>query len=247
MLTIKLDRLGLKPGMYVLDLGCGEGRHVHGLAMLEGLFVVGFDIDLPSLQQARSGLDYLRGIADGPKSDSAFLAGSAYTLPFASNSFDAIVCSEVLEHLELYPKAIDEIKRVLKPTGKLAISVPHAWPERVCWRLAPPPNGYPFEPGGHIRIFDDTALKLEFENSGFCSTGRHHAHGIHSPLWWLKCAFWDRRDSHPLVRAYHSFLVWDIMKKPILTRTLDKLLSPVMGKSVVMYFDAPSAAPTDHR
>ncbi|MEO1786169.1 MAG: SAM-dependent methyltransferase, partial [Pseudomonadota bacterium] len=60
---------------------------------------------------------------------------------------------------------------------------------------------------------------------------------LHAPYWWLKCAFWSRRDDHPLVNAYHRFLVWDLMKKPWLTKGLDAVLSPVMGKSLVLYFN----------
>ena len=108
----------------------------------------------------------------------------------------------------------------------------------MCWRLAPPPGGYPFEPGGHIRIFDDTALKYELVNAGFTFQRKHHAHGLHSPYWWLKCALWDQRDTHWLIKLYHNFLVWDLMKKPILTRFLDAITSPIMGKSVALYFEA---------
>ncbi|MBW1907843.1 MAG: SAM-dependent methyltransferase, partial [Deltaproteobacteria bacterium] len=47
---------------------------------------------------------------------------------------------------------------------------------------------------------------------------------------------WQRRDDHPLIEAYHSFLVWDLLKRPALTRALEALLNPIMGKSLVLYF-----------
>lgn len=238
MLTVKFKYLNLKPGDRVLDLGCGEGRHVHGFHMVDGVDCVGLDIHLPSLQKAYEGLDYLNALGTDASGLSAFIKGSAYELPFPDDSFDVLVCSEVLEHLEDYPKVLSEIRRVLKPTGRLAVTVPHAWPERICWNLAPPPNGYPFEPGGHIRIFDDTHLKYEIVNHGFSFRKKHHAHGLHAPLWWLKCLFWERRDDHPLIKTYHAFLVWDILKKPALTRFLEWLTAPLIGKSVALYFEA---------
>ena len=42
-------------------------------------------------------------------------------------------------------------------------------------------------------------------------------------------------DDHPLVRAYHRLLVWDITKAPRTTRWAEKVLNPVMGKSLVVY------------
>ena len=70
--------------------------------------------------------------------------------------------------------------------------------------------------------------------------GSHHAHALHSPYWWLRCAVGVDRDKHPLVRAYHRLLVWDIVQAPLLTRALDRILNPLLGKSLVVYLDRPS-------
>lgn len=235
MLTARLKLLDLKPGNRVLDLGCGEGRHVHGLHMLGGLDVIGVDLDEPSLEKAQQGLDTLPKLPGG---STQFQTGNATALDFEDDYFDVVICSEVLEHLPDYDAALQEMRRVLKPGGRLCVTVPHAWPERICWALAPPPDGYPYQPGGHIRIFDEVDLKYSVVRRGFKLFRRHHAHGLHAPYWWLKCFFWDRQDDHPMVKGYHRFLVWDLMKKPVLTRVLDAILSPFMGKSLVLYFTA---------
>ena len=254
MLTVRLDRLGLKPGDWVLDLGCGEGRHVHGVQMLGGVNVVGLDLDVASLTAARRGADALAGadlvadaaaaggVPDRPADGAlGLLVGDAYRLPFASGSLDAVICSEVLEHLIDYEAALAEIARVLKPGGRFAATVPRAWPERICWALAPGRGGYADQPGGHVRIFDARDLGRRIQRLGFTPGGRHFAHALHAPYWWLKCALWARRDDHPLVRLYHRLLVWDLMQRPRLTRGLEGLFNPLMGKSVVLYFQAMGA------
>ncbi len=48
-----------------------------------------------------------------------------------------------------------------------------------------------------------------------------------------------QRDQHPLVRAYHQLLVWDMMKAPAATRLAEKALDPLIGKSVALYFTKP--------
>jgi SAM-dependent methyltransferase len=234
VLTVRLERLGLRPGDWVLDLGCGEGRHVHGVHMLEGVNVVGLDIDRRSLVKGRDGLAMIRQWSGGGAT--GFVEGDAYRLPFADGAFDAVICSEVLEHLHLYDDVLVEIRRVLKAGGLFAPTVPTAWPEALCWRLAPGPGGYADQPGGHVRIFQEPALRREIAGQGFRYLGRHRAHGLHAPYWWLKCALWDRRDDHPLVQLYHRFLVWDLMRKPLLTRVLEAIVGPLMGKSLALYF-----------
>ncbi|HEY2051023.1 MAG TPA: methyltransferase domain-containing protein [Caulobacteraceae bacterium] len=233
MLTVRLDRLELAPGRKVLDLGCGEGRHVHALHLAPGVQAIGLDTDGPSLAKAAEGLQML-GAGDG---STLLVRGDAYRLPFDDGAFDVVVCCEVLEHLPDVDAALEEIGRILRPGGRLAVSVPRAWPERICWKLAPGPGGYADQPGGHVRIFEGKALRATIAARGFAWRGGHHAHALHSPFWWLKTAFWSRREDHPAVRAYHRFLVWDLMRRPWITRALERLLDPVMGKSLVLYFD----------
>jgi SAM-dependent methyltransferase len=237
MLTVRLDRLGLSPGGRVLDLGCGEGRQVHAFHLEDGVETIGLDADMPSLVKASAGLASLPP-APGP---TLLMRGDAYRLPFADGAFDVVVCCEVLEHLPDVGAALAEIDRVLKAGGRLAVSVPRAWPERICWTLAPGAGGYADQPGGHVRIFDGAELRAAIAARGLRFRGRHHAHALHSPFWWLKTALWARRDDHPLVRLYHRLLVWDLMRRPWITRAVERLLDPVMGKSLVLYFDKAGA------
>ena len=108
-----------------------------------------------------------------------------------------------------------------------------AWlPERICWALS---GEYHEVPGGHVRIFTRAELTAKLAAVGLTPTGGHHAHGLHSAYWWLKCAVGVHDDAHPAVRAYHRLLVWDIMRKPALTRLSEAALNPVIGKSLVIY------------
>ena len=71
----------------------------------------------------------------------------------------------------------------------------------------------------------------------------HHAHALHSPYWWLKCAVGPTNDDHPLVKAYLQVLVWDIAQvQPMgrITRLTERVLNPVLGKSLVVYAKKPA-------
>ena len=79
-------------------------------------------------------------------------------------------------------------------------------------------------------------MRDKITSGGMELTHAHHAHALHSPFWWLKCAVGVSNAEHPVVAAYHKLLVWDLMRRPRVTRTAESLLNPLVGKSVVMYF-----------
>jgi SAM-dependent methyltransferase len=155
------------------------------------------------------------------------------SLPFPDASFDVVMASEVLEHIPDDDLAMAEIARVVRPGGRVAVTVPRWWPERVCWALS---RDYHDVAGGHVRIYRGDELEQRLSEAGLQPRGSHHAHALHSPYWWLNCAF--GKESVPS-RLYHQVLVWDIMKRPWLTRVTEQALNPVLGKSLVVYADKP--------
>jgi SAM-dependent methyltransferase len=165
--------------------------------------------------------------------------GDALCLPFADGAFDRVVASEVLEHIPDDTTALAELARVLRPGGTMAVTVPRCGPEVVNWLLS---NDYHDTPGGHIRIYRRSELARRLRGAGLVFTGGHHAHGLHSPYWWLRCLVGPRNDANRAVAAFHRFLVWDIEKAPLLTRLLERVLAPLIGKSLVVYVKKPALA-----
>lgn len=234
MITLDLDALALKDHDRVLDLGCGRGRHLHGLHLhARDLQIIGLDLDADDLRAAMDGFAELPPAPDGSARSASFSVGDANRLPFTDASFDAVICSEVLEHLPDVDAALAEIDRVLKPGGRFALSVPRWWPEAICWKLS---DAYPATPGGHVRIFRDHELRSRIEARGYRFFRRHWAHALHSPYWWLRCAKWSRQEESRMVAAYKRLLEWDLMSRPRLTRWTEAALNPLMGKSVALYF-----------
>ena len=232
MLTFNFKRFELNNNGLMLDVGCGEGRHIFGIMQdYPNMKCVGLDMDEESLIKAEEGYEYFKTISN---TETDFLKGSAYELPFEDNTFDLIVCSEVLEHLHEYNDAIKEIHRVLKSGGKFYASVPASWPEKICWRLS---RDYQNQPGGHLRIFNQGNLVSEIENLGFKFLSSEKFHSIHSPYWWLRCFFWQSQETNFLVKIYKKILEYHILKKPFFLDLIDKIFNPIMGKSFAMYFE----------
>jgi hypothetical protein len=86
-----------------------------------------------------------------------------------------------------------------------------------------------------VRIYRARAVRRRLGQAGLTPTGAHHAHGLHAPYWWLRCALGVDNEHRWPVRLYHRLLVWDIVRRPAPTRLLDRALTPVIGKSLVMY------------
>jgi SAM-dependent methyltransferase len=232
VLTIDLGRFPIRSGEVVLDIGCGNGRH--GFASLRrGATVVSVDLDPDSLQEVRTMSAAMAHERQTPAhSANHCVRGNATRLPFANGSFDVVIASEVMEHIPADEMALEEFRRVLKPGGRLAVSVPRTWPERVCWLLS---SDYHNEAGGHVRIYGDQELLHKLREAGFAVWGRHHAHALHSPYWWLKCLVGVRKQDASLPRLYHRLLVWQIRSVPTFLDAVEHALDPFMGKSLVVY------------
>jgi len=235
---MRFEHLGLKPGMRVLDVGCGGGRHIRETRMIPGVTAVALDLgkaevaDTAKMLRELDALPVQYGGTVPGAGRWISLRGSVYELPFKDETFDCVIISEVLEHLGEDERALKEISRVLKQGGVLAASVPSTWPETVCWALS---KDYRTWPGGHIRIYRRGELRSKLVRHGYRVFASHSAHALHAPYWWLKCWVGLNREDDSRVKLYHRFLVWDMMRRPTLTRVLETILQPFLGKSVVCY------------
>lgn len=235
MQTVDFKHFKLEKGDVVLDLGCGEGRHVISAYLEEDVTSIGVDLCLDDLKTTAEKFEPFEDKGNQEKVF-ALSCASALQLPFADNTFDKVICSEVLEHIPDYEAALKEVHRVLKPGGLFCASVPRFWPEWICWYYS---DEYHENEGGHLRIFLETQLRRKIESEGFTFYHKHWAHALHSLYWWLQCRNWKRKEDDKMVKAYHKLLVWDMMEQPVVTRITEKMLNPIMGKSIVMYFAKP--------
>ena len=140
---IPLFRAAIGTGKRVLDLGCRSGALTRHL--LEGNDVVGVDVDSAALEKAAAlGIEPVEANVDEP-------------LPFADASFDAVVAGELLEHLQFPDALVAEIRRVLRPGGVLAGSVPNAFrlQSRLRFLRGKPPEDDPT----HLHLFAPAAVR----------------------------------------------------------------------------------------
>lgn len=242
MITVDFARLEPLPGWRVLDVGCGSGRHTAAARRLPGARVVGLDPSVRELAAASERLALHERLEPGFDGRAFLLAGDALHLPFRAASFDLVLCCEVLEHVEDDRRAARELHRVLRAGGLLAVSVPRYFPERLCWVLS---RAYARSPGGHVRIYRKEGLLALFRGAGFSPLGAHHAHGFHSPYWWLKCLCGLERTEAAPVRLYRRLLTWQITARPRLLDRLERRLDPLLGKSLVVYFRKVSPSPAE--
>ena len=148
-----------------------------------------------------------------PEGSLGVLRGDATALPFEDGSFDVVITSEVLEHIQDDRSALSEMVRVLRPGGRFAATVPAQLPETINWWLSDEYHA-PKSPGGHVRIYSATELRAKLRSAGLDVTGEHRAHALHSPYWWLKCAVGVKNDNHPLVTRYRKLLEREITHHP---------------------------------
>ncbi len=150
MITIDFNRLDIRPFDRILDIGCGEGRHTIRAAQERDTICTGADFSFDNLIQTRDKLIFHDEINDLSCRDWHLSAMDITALPFPDNSFDIVICSEVLEHIPDDATAMSELVRIVRPGKILAVSVPRSWPEKICWRLS---EDYFNADMGHVRIY----------------------------------------------------------------------------------------------
>jgi SAM-dependent methyltransferase len=229
VLTVDFDRFPVG----LLDVGAGTGRHAFA-AYRRGADVVALDTDASALKDVRDMFAAMAAAGEAPSTAHALAVhGDGTSMPFPDGAFDRVIAAEVLEHLPADHAVLAEISRVLAPGGRLAVTVPRWWPERICWALS---SAYHEVEGGHVRIYRRRVLRGRVAEAGLVPGRSHHAHALHVPWWWLICVLGEQ---HRACQAYHRFLCWDLTARPVATRLADRLLNPVLGKSVVLYAHKP--------
>jgi ubiquinone/menaquinone biosynthesis C-methylase UbiE len=129
-----------------LDLGCGDGLLT--VALLDAKVVVGADVSAVALGRARNRL---------PESVDLVELTPGEALPFADNEFELVLCAETLEHVQDVQRLVSEVRRVLRPGGRLAVTTPaHRF-------LMRPPD--PLSP--HLRFFTRRSLRALLHEMGF--------------------------------------------------------------------------------
>ena len=119
--AVVTEMLGAAPLGSALDAACGTGRHTRALVEL-GHAVSGIDLTPEMIDRARLNVP-----------QASFVVGDLRELPFAQESFDTIVCGLALAHLPSHHPGIAELGRVLRPGGRLIISVLHPFQTLLGW------------------------------------------------------------------------------------------------------------------
>ena len=129
ILIDRLIRPHVSAGARLLEIGCGSGNLLLQ-ATVRGSYPVALDLALPSLAFVRLRLQQAGSGPDAP-GGFACVQGLGDALPFAGDSFDCVLLSEVVEHLEAPHRTVREAVRVLRPGGRLLVTTPNyrsLWP-----------------------------------------------------------------------------------------------------------------------
>ena len=234
-----IETLKPKDGEHILDLGCGDGFYLYLLSNLElNTILYGVDSDKHALNSAMKNL----------KIDEIRLtqADLMKKLPFNNDFFDAIVMSEVMEHLPDEINGMKEVRRVLKKNGRIVLSVPNInypffW-DPINWilqRILRTHIKSGFWAGiwnQHLRLYSDENLKSVLKKSGFtmirikklthyCLPFNHHLINLGARLLTNKSmpSFFKRKtrkfDQSKSRRKFNPF--WIIFKFDILNDNWD--------------------------
>ncbi|MFC1541690.1 class I SAM-dependent methyltransferase [Candidatus Latescibacterota bacterium] len=151
----------------VLDIGCGNGE-LSEILVRRGMNVVSTDLGFDSIRRASEKIN--GRLERRPPRDASirFVQGDIYRLPYDDSSFDAVVASEILEHLDNPQGAVSEVFRVLRPGGYFIVSTPYK--ELLRYTLCIHCNEKT-PVNAHLHSFDEKVLGDMLAGAGFTVSG----------------------------------------------------------------------------
>ena len=219
----------------VLDAGCGTGRHLRDALGRDGIRVVGVDLNGNDLRQTHESLSRLpteTGRGSGQNARWLVARADVTCLPFRDASFDVVVCSEVLEHIADNRLAAAELSRVLKPGMHMVVSVPRFLPNGSAGPCPGPITRSREGTSGFTGSASSvTCWRIRAQHAGGSGTGMRCTRRIGGFAAWSAIKTKNFRSSD----STGDFWSRDILSGPPLTRFLEKLLNPLMAKSIVYY------------
>ncbi len=156
-------------GARILDCACGRGFYLNMYRYASTARLVGLELDAAIIRRAQANVGHLPGVT--------LTRGNIYALPFPDDYFDGVILSEILEHIDDDVAGLREVRRVLKPGGVVAITVPNAnypllW-DPINWTLERT-VGRPIRRGplagiwaNHVRLYTPEQLRASVLAAGF--------------------------------------------------------------------------------
>jgi 2-polyprenyl-3-methyl-5-hydroxy-6-metoxy-1,4-benzoquinol methylase len=197
---------GLRPGARVLDVGCGRGVHLAALAD-RGFEVHGFEVS----GRASRGIDPRAKLAIAPD-----LAQVGYPGRF----FDQVILWHVLEHLRDPVGTLREVRRVLRPGGRLIVAVPNFGSLQARWAG---PAWFHLDPPRHLYHFTVPVLRRLVETADFRIRSEHHFSLRQNPFGWVQSAL-NRSERWPRNALYVLLQESSLHQADRLTRSTRRAL-----------------------
>jgi 2-polyprenyl-3-methyl-5-hydroxy-6-metoxy-1,4-benzoquinol methylase len=216
-----LDRIGtfnLPPDTHILDAPCGSSAALSLALRAKGFTVTGADCDMDAA--AALGPGFAQVDLNKP-------------MPWADCTFDAIISTEGIEHLESHFSFLGELQRILRPGGLLIVTTPNitALRSRVRFfgsgffgRDGRPLNESARHPLHHISLATFPELRYELHMSGFRLTEVRHTHikpisylyAFYAPWMWLYTRIAFRKEKDPVQRARNREILADLLSPSLL-------------------------------